>query len=418
MRARRVGKGQRALNAPWHGSRNVSRMVVRAPSAKRLKRKDLPESWKPNKAAAIPAAPPADPEEAASAVSLKYLSDDHPGIRRKKAGTGFTYVDAKGKPVRDEQTLRRIKSLVIPPAWTEVWISPDPDGHLQATGFDARHRKQYRYHPRFREVREQTKYNRMLDFARALPGIRRRVERDLKRPGLPREKVLAAVVKLLETTLIRVGNDEYARTNNSFGLTTLRDRHAEVKGSTIRFEFKGKSGVSHEVDLTDPRLARIVKQCQDLPGQELLQYVDDAGNVRDIGSGDVNQYIRDVAGGQEFTAKDFRTWAGTVLAAMALQELEAFDSQAQARKNIVKAVEAVAERLGNTKAVCRKCYIHPAVLESYVEGSLVETLRKRADAKLRKELKSMKPEEAMVLTLLRQRLKRGTGGTRVKTRAA
>jgi DNA topoisomerase-1 len=234
---------------------------------------------------------------------------------------------------------------------------------------------------------------------------------------LPREKVLAAVVKLLETTLIRVGNDEYAKTNNSFGLTTLRDKHARVKGATVRFEFKGKSGVEHEIDLADPRLARIVKECQELPGQELLQYVDDEGNVRDVGSGDVNQYIREVAG-EEFTAKDFRTWAGTVLAAMALQELEAFDSEAQAKRNIVKAVEVVAEKLGNTKAVCRKCYIHPAVLESYVEGSLVETLRQRADAKLKKELKSMKPEEAMVLTLLRQRLKRGTGGTRVKKRAA
>jgi DNA topoisomerase-1 len=405
------------MTTKWHGSRNMVGMSVRAPAAKRLKRKDLPDTWRPKKVAPIPHAPPADPAEAASAASLKYVSDESPGIRRKKSGTGFTYVDPRGKPVRDEQTLRRIKSLVIPPAWTEVWICPDADGHLQATGFDARHRKQYRYHPRFREVREQTKYNRMLDFARALPEIRRRVERDLKLPGLAREKVLAAVVKLLETTLIRVGNDEYAKSNNSFGLTTLRDKHAEIKGSKISFEFKGKSGVEHEIDLTDPRLAKIVKECQDLPGQELLQYVDDAGNVRDIGSSDVNQYIREIAG-QEFTAKDFRTWAGTVLAAMALQELKAFDSQAQAKKNIVQAVESVAAKLGNTKAVCRKCYIHPAVLESYVEGSLVDTLQQKADAKLKKELKSMKPEEAMVLTLLQQRLKRGTGGTRVRKRVA
>jgi DNA topoisomerase-1 len=229
--------------------------------------------------------------------------------------------------------------------------------------------------------------------------------------------VLAAVVKLLETTLIRVGNDEYAKTNKSFGLTTLQDKHAEIRGSTIKFEFKGKSGVEHEIDLTDPRLARIVKQCQDLPGQELLQYVDEDGEVRDIGSSDVNDYIRQIAG-DDFTAKDFRTWAGTVLAAMALQELKEFDSQAQAKKNIVRAVEAVAEKLGNTKTVCRKCYIHPAVLESYVEGSLVETLKQKADARLAKELKSLKPEEAMVLTLLRQRLKRGTGGTTVRKRVA
>jgi DNA topoisomerase-1 len=380
-------------------------MPVRASVAKRLKGKDLPASRKSRRTKPIPAAPPAAPAQAASAASLKYVSDEIPGIRRKKAGTGFSYIGANGKPLRDERTLRRIKSLVIPPAWTEVWICPDADGHLQATGFDARHRKQYRYHPRFREVREQTKYNRMLDFARALPGIRRRVAHDLKLRGLPREKVLAAVVKLLETTLIRVGNDEYAASNKSYGLTTLRDKHARIKGSTIRFEFKGKSGVEHDVDLTDPRLAQIVKQCQELPGQELLQYLDDDGTVCDIGSSDVNAYIRDIAG-DEFTAKDFRTWAGTVLAAVALQELKAFDSQAQAKKNILAAVESVAKKLGNTKAVCRKCYIHPAVLESYVEGGLVQTLKQRTEEKLIKGLKSLKPEEAMVLTLLQQRLKR------------
>jgi DNA topoisomerase-1 len=349
-------------------------------------------------------------------VDLKYVSDESPRIRRKRAGTGFTYIDAKGKGLRDDATLRRIKSLVIPPAWTEVWISPDSNGHLQATGFDARHRKQYRYHPRFREVREQTKYTRMLDFARALPRIRRRVNRDLKRPGLPREKVLAAVVRLLETTLIRVGNDEYARSNRSFGLTTLQDKHAHINSSRTRvcFEFKGKSGVAHEIDLADPRLARIVKQCQDLPGQELLQYVDDTGAVRDIGSADVNQYIHDIAG-EQFTAKDFRTWAGTVLATLALQELKKFDSQAQAKKNILRAVESVAAKLGNTKAVCRKCYIHPAILESYSDGTLLRTLQSRAQAKLSKELRSLKPEEAMVLTLLEQRLRRSAGKTQRKT---
>src|SRR5437868_1027862 len=249
-------------------------MHATAPTANRkLRVKQLPRSWRPQKAVKIPAQPPLDPKEAASAVSLKYVTDESPGIRRRKLGTGFTYVGTHGKAVRDEQTLRRIKSLVIPPAWTEVWICPAADGHLQATGFDVRGRKQYRYHPRFREVREQTKYSRMIDFARALPRIRRRVAKDLKRAGLPREKVLAAVVRLLETTLIRVGNDEYAKSNHSFGLTTLKDRHARINGSRIRFEFKGKSGIDHEIDLDDPRLAKIVKQCQDLPGQELLQYV-------------------------------------------------------------------------------------------------------------------------------------------------
>ena len=380
-------------------------MSATASLPRKLKRNNLPPSWRPpREQSKLPARPPADPRAAASAVSLKYVSDESPGIRRKKVGTGFTYVDAHGKAARDEQTLRRIKSLVIPPAWTEVWICPDANGHLQATGFDARGRKQYRYHPRFREVREQTKYSRMIDFARTLPRIRRRVAKDLKRPGLPREKVLAAVVRLLEATLIRVGNDEYAKSNHSFGLTTLKDRHARINGSRIRFEFKGKSGVDHEIDLDDPRLAKIVKECQDLPGQELLQYLDENGNVRDIGSADVNQYIREIAGGEDFTAKDFRTWAGTVLAAMALQELEKFDSQAQAKKNIVRAVESVAKRLGNTKAVCRKCYIHPAILDSYLDGSLIKSLEKRASAKLAKEIKSLKPEEAMVLTILQRRL--------------
>jgi DNA topoisomerase-1 len=384
-------------------------MAAKASLANRTSRKKLPPAWRTVKPPAIPTHPPADPAQAAAAVDLKYVSDEFPGIRRKKVGTGFTYIDARGKPVRDEQTLRRIKALVIPPAWTEVWISPDANGHLQATGFDVRGRKQYRYHPRFREVRDQTKYTRMLDFARTLPKIRQRVERDLKRPGLPRGKVLAAVVKLLETTLIRVGNDEYAKSNRSFGLTTLQDKHARINGSKIRFEFKGKSGVEHDIDLTDPRLARIVKQCQDLPGQELLQYVDETGAVRDIGSADVNQYIQEIAG-EEFTAKDFRTWAGTVLATMALQELKAFDSKAQAKRNIVRAVETVAEKLGNTKAVCRKCYIHPAVIESYVDGTMIRTLAKQARTKLTKEIKSLKPEEAMVLTLLEQRLRRGAGG--------
>ncbi|HYE18291.1 MAG TPA: hypothetical protein VEA69_07590 [Tepidisphaeraceae bacterium] len=355
---------------------------------------------------------PADPKAAASAAALRYVSDESPGIRRRKTGTGFTYLDAKGKPVRDEPTLWRIKSLVIPPAWTEVWVCSSADGHLQATGYDARGRKQYRYHPRFRQAREQTKYNRLLAFGKALPEIRKRVARDLKRPGLPREKVLAAVVRLLETTLIRVGNDEYAKSNKSFGLTTLRDHHARVRGHGVKFEFTGKSGVDHDIDLADPRLAKVVKACQDLPGQELFQYVDDDGKVCDVGSADVNAYIREIAG-DEFTAKDFRTWAGTVLAAIALQELAHFDSQAQAKKNIVKAVESVAEKLGNTKAVCRKCYIHPTVLDSYVDGTLAQTLRQKTEVKLARGAGGLKPEEAMILKLLQKRL---AGAARRPTR--
>ena len=378
-------------------------MAVRPYAAKRLKRNDLPDSWRPKKAPPLPVRPPADPAEAASAASLKYVTDESPGIRRKKAGTGFTYVDAKGKRVRDETTLRRIKSLVIPPAWTEVWICPDADGHLQATGLDARHRKQYRYHPRLREVREQTKYNRMLDFARALPGIRRRVERDLKLPGLPREKVLAAVVRLLETTFIRIGNEEYKKQNKSYGLTTMHNEHAKVRGSQIHFHFRGKSGVRHAIDLEDPRLARIVRACQDLPGEELFGYRDDAGQAHDIGSGDVNEYLRDITG-QEFTAKDFRTWAGTVLAARALQELEAAGTAGKRKKNIVAAVESVAKRLGNTRAVCRKCYIHPAVLDTYLDGSFLDTYGDRA-AKMIKATRGLQPDEVAVLGLLEHRLK-------------
>jgi len=370
---------------------------------RKLKPKHLPAAWRAPKKPKVPRHPPADPAKAAAVVNLQYVSDESPGIRRKKIGTGFTYLGVTGKPVRDDQTLRRIQSLVIPPAWTEVWISGQSNGHLQATGFDARGRKQYRYHPRFRQVREQAKYTRVLAFAKSLPKIRRRVTRDLKLPGLPREKVLAAVVRLLETTLIRVGNDEYAKSNNSFGLTTLQDRHAHIRGSKIRFVFKGKSGIEHEIDLQDPRLAHIVKQCQDLPGQELLQYVDENGKVCDVGSTDVNQYIQSIAG-QEFTAKDFRTWAGTVLAAIALRELKEFDSRAQAKKNIVRAVESVASKLGNTTAVCRKCYIHPAILDSYMDGALAKTLHRQAAKKLGKEIQSLKPEEAMVLTLLERTL--------------
>jgi DNA topoisomerase-1 len=326
-----------------------------------------------------------------------------PGINREIAGHGFRYRYPTGDIVKESAVLARIKSLAIPPAWTNVWICPDPAGHLQATGRDDRKRKQHRYHPRWREIRDETKYERMIAFGKALPRIRKRLFRDLALPSLSREKVLAAVVRLLEVSLIRVGNDEYARDNESFGLTTMRDRHVDVNGSTLQFHFKGKSGKWHKVDIRDRRLARIVKSCQDLPGQELFQYVDEQGNPQDVKSTDVNDYLREV-GGQDFTAKDFRTWAGTVLGAMALREFEQFDSKAQAKKNIVQAIENVAERLGNTPAVCRKCYVHPDVIDAYLDGTLVRTLKKRAEEQLSSSLQSLRPEEAAVLGLLQQRL--------------
>jgi DNA topoisomerase I len=354
--------------------------------------------------AKLPLRPPvvADSVLSAKSAGLRYVSDKTPGITRKRAGASFVYLDPGGKKIHDPDVLLRIRALVIPPAWEQVWICPDERGHIQAVGRDQRGRKQYRYHPRWREVRDETKYEKMIAFVHALPVIRQRVKRDLARPGLPREKVLAAVVRLLETTLIRVGNDEYANSNNSYGLTTLQDRHARISGSQIRFRFKGKSGVEHEIDLDDRHLAKIVRKCQALPGAELLQYVDENSVVRDIGSGDVNDYLREIAG-QEFTAKDFRTWAGTVLAARALQAFEAVDSKARMKKNIVQAIEAVAKKLGNTRAVCKKCYIHPAVLDSYLDGSLLQTLGQRA-RKLDKHLGRLRPEEAAVLVLLQKRL--------------
>jgi DNA topoisomerase-1 len=345
------------------------------------------------------------PAAAARGAGLRYVNDAQPGIHRVRAGKGFAYRGPEGGTLHDKSALRRIKSLAIPPAWTDVWICPRPDGHVQATGRDDRGRKQYRYHPDWRRVRDGGKYGRMIAFARALPHIRARTERDLALPGLPRDKVLATVVRLLETTLIRVGNDEYARHNRSFGLTTMRDRHVRINGTSVRFTFRGKGGVKHAIDVQNRRLARIVRRCRDLPGYELFQYLDDGGEVRDVKSDDVNVYLREIAG-EEFTAKDFRTWAGTVLAACALQEFEAFDSKAQAKRNIVCAIEAVARRLGNTTAVCRKCYVHPAVLDAYLDGSLVHTLKQRVEGEMRKGLSRLRPEEAAVLALLQERLKR------------
>ena len=349
--------------------------------------------------------PFADVEASAREASLRYVTDGMPGItRRRRSQQRFDYIDARGKKVRDNSLLDRIGRLAIPPAWEAVWICPREDGHLQATGRDARGRKQFRYHEDWRKVRDATKYDRMIAFGRALPRIRRRVTRDLARRGLPREKVLATVVRLLETTLIRVGNTEYARANDSYGLTTLRDRHVNVTGSKINFYFRGKSGKSHVIKLEDSRLAKIVRRCRDLPGYELFQYVDQTGSPASVSSNDVNDYLREIAGA-EFTAKDFRTWAGTVLAARAFQEFKRFSTKMEAKRNIVEAVEAVARMLGNTPAICRRCYVHPVILDTYLDGTLVRRLRKCAEQKLARDIKSLRPEEAAVLMLLQGSLK-------------
>jgi DNA topoisomerase-1 len=345
--------------------------------------------------------PNSDPVLSAREAGLRYVSDTRPGIRRQMGRLGFKYLDTSGRVIRNTQEIARINKLAIPPAWTDVWICPDPRGHIQATGRDAKRRKQYRYHSDWRATRDETKYDRMLAFAAALPKIRQRTNADLARPGLSRERVLATVIQLLEKSLIRVGNDEYAKKNRSYGLTTMRNRHVEVRGSTITFEFKGKSGKSHSVAVGDKRLARIVKACQDLPGQQLFAYVDEAGEHHDVGSADVNAYLKEITG-EDFTAKDFRTWAGTVLACTALRELEAGESQAKAKKNVVRAIDAVAGMLGNTTAVCRKSYIHPAVIDSYMDGSMPGA-RSRRLASPRKKA-GLRPDEVAVLGLLEQRL--------------
>jgi DNA topoisomerase-1 len=347
-----------------------------------------------------------DPVESAQAAGLRYVSDIQPGIRRKKAGKGFAYVGTDGKTIRDARELARIRSLAIPPAYTDVWICPSANGHIQATGRDARGRKQYRYHPKWREVRDETKFGRMLAFSQVLPKIRARLEKDLSRQGLPREKVLATVVRLLECTSIRVGNDEYAKSNRSFGLTTLQDRHVEVSGSSLRFEFRGKSGKVHKVDLSDRRLAKIVERCQDLPGEDLFQYLDDDGVRQTISSGDVNDYIREISG-EEFTAKDFRTWAGTLLAVEALSEVGAFSTQRQAKSNVLRAIDRVAEQLNNTRAVCRKYYVHPAVFETYLAGTMLEHLQNGTKRSTRGDLNA---EELAVVRLLERVGANANGG--------
>jgi DNA topoisomerase I len=344
-----------------------------------------------------------DPAEAAKLAKLRHVSDDMLGITRHKARHGFDYRFPNGELVRDIETLKRIRSLVIPPAWTPVWICPYPNGHIQAIGRDKRGRKQYRYHPRWREVRDESKYGKMLIFGRVLPAIRERVNADLRRHGLARERVLAAVVRLMEMTLFRVGNTEYAKANKSYGLTTLRHRHVEIEGNHIHLSFRGKHGLRHETDINDRRLARIVKDCRDLPGYELFQYIDQEGNRHTIDSADVNDYLREISG-EEITAKDFRTWAATNLAALALQEFELFDTEAKKKRAVVRAIEKVAKHLGNTPAICRRCYIHPAIFDGYLDGTLLATLKEQTRQYLAENVTGLSAEEAAVAAFLSLRL--------------
>src|SRR5947207_13317397 len=344
-----------------------------------------------------------DPAVAAKRAQLRYVHDSMPGITRHAARNGFDYRVPDGSLVRDIATLKRIRALAIPPAWTDVWICRDPNGHLQATGRDQRGRKQYRYHPRWREVRDEAKYGKLLIFARVLPLIRTRVGEDLKRSGLPRERVLAAVVRLMELTLFRVGNSEYAKKNKSFGLTTLRDRHVRIEGSHIHLSFRGKSGNRYESDINDRRLARIVKGCRDLPGYELFQYLDEEGNQHAVGSEEVNAYRREITG-EDITARCRRSWSGTQLAAKALRAFRNLDSESKRKKAIVRAVEKVARHLGNTPAVCRRCYIHPAILDGYVDGTLLEAMAAKTAAYLKENIAHMSAEEAAVTAFLRLHL--------------
>ncbi|MFL6796122.1 MAG: DNA topoisomerase IB [Xanthobacteraceae bacterium] len=347
-----------------------------------------------------------DPQEAAESAGLRYVSDTEPGILRRRHGKGFAYSSPSGARITDETTLRRIRKLAVPPAWTDVWICPRANGHIQATGRDAKGRKQYRYHSEFRELRDSTKYEHMVEFAKSLPSVRAKVSEHMALRGLPREKVLATVVYLLETTLIRVGNETYAKENKSYGLTTLRNQHVEVNGAELRFQFKGKSGKTWRLRVKDRRIARIVRACQELPGQELFQYFDEDGSPRDVTSADVNAYLREITG-RDITAKDFRTWHGTVLAALALHEFQGFDTKAALKKNVRAAIERVASRLGNTPTICRKCYVHPEILQSFAEGQLILQITDAIETELKNDLPQLGPEEAAVLALLETRLKRG-----------
>ncbi|MDQ6655280.1 MAG: DNA topoisomerase IB [Verrucomicrobiota bacterium] len=362
-----------------------------------------PELAKELKNAAATVELATDPAEVAEEAGLRYVSDDTPGYTRKKNGDDFEYYDTKGNLITDEARLLRIRRLAIPPAYTDVWICPKENCHLQATGRDARRRKQYRYHEKWREARDETKYDRMLSFGAALPKIRARLEADLALPGLPRNKVLATIISIMERTFIRVGNEEYARTNHSYGLTTLRNRHVAVKGARVQFKFRGKSGVEHQIAVADRRLARIVKKVQELPGQELFGFVGDDGEVHDVKSQDVNDYLREITG-EDFTAKDFRTWAGTVLAAVALTKVGLSETKKAAKANVKNAISAVAKILGNTPAVCRKCYVHPAVLETYLSGEMIEGLQRKTEEALAQNAPDLQTVEVSVMKFLQTRL--------------
>ena len=346
---------------------------------------------------------PHDPHAAARAAHLRYVSDHKPGITRVRRDDEWQFIDTDGSVITDPDTIARIKKLAIPPAYTDVWICRDPRGHLQAVGRDARSRKQYRYHAKWREVRDEAKYGKMLVFGRVLPAIRAQVKRDLSCPGLPKQKVLAAIVALLEKTMMRVGNEEYARTNQSFGLTTLRHNHVQLARGHVVFDFRGKHGVEHHIDLSDRKLAAVVERCQALPGQDLFQFLDHDGIQHHIVSDDVNEYLRE-ASGEEITAKDFRTWAATNLAALALADMERFDSEVKTKRAVVAAVEHVAKQLGNTPAICRKCYIHPAVFEGYLDGSLAKELKASADAVLDAHWPGLTAEEVAVTAFLSRKL--------------
>lgn len=336
---------------------------------------------------------------------LHYVYDSKPGYTRKKLASGFAFFDTKGSRIKSEKIITRLKKLAVPPAYKDVWYCADPLGHLQAVGRDARGRKQYRYHADWTAQRDKDKYDRIIAFGKCLPLIRRKTSQHLKLSGLPREKVLAGVVKLLEKTLIRIGNEEYAKSNGSYGLTTLRNSHVKVRGRRIHFTFKGKSHVKHDIEIEDKKLAALVKKCQDLPGYEVFEYLDEQGKRHDVKSDDINTYLQEVTG-QDFTAKDFRTWAGTLLAAKALQAYKSFSSQTEANKQIIQAIESVAQKLGNTKAICRKCYVHPDVLRAHMDGNLAKLMDQRANALLKGDLKKLPREEAALLVLLEKSFKK------------
>ncbi|MEL6439827.1 MAG: DNA topoisomerase IB [Cyanobacteria bacterium J06621_8] len=342
-----------------------------------------------------------EPEAAAESAGLHYVRADSLQIRRQKAGRGFSYFDGNGDRIKDRAELKRLKALTVPPALTEVYYCHLPHGHLQATGRDAKQRKQYFYHPQWRKVRSQHKFNRMSIFGAALPLIRATTTKHLRQRGLSREKVLAAVIQLLETTLIRVGNAHYAKRNCSYGLTTLRDRHVEITGSTIKFEFTGKSGIDHEIELRDRRLANVIKQCQEIPGYEIFKYYDESGERHFIDSGDVNHYLQQITA-QDFTAKDFRTWAGTLLTAIGLEELGQFESEKQAAQNITQAIKQTAKHLGNRPATCRNYYVHPAIIQAYCDGSLLDLMSSRAEQQL--DANHLNPEEEVVFRIIKENL--------------